>query len=39
MKLRVPCHTARFNYDGDYPTVLLDDEKDAVAEMKEMLRR
>ena len=39
MKLRVPCHTAKFNYDGDYPIVLLDDEKDAVAEMKEMLRR
>lgn len=38
-KLRVPCHTAKFNYDGDYPIVLLDDEKDAVAEMKEMLRR
>ena len=39
MKLGVSCHIAKFNYDGDYPVVLLDDEKDAAAEMKERLRR
>ena len=38
-KLGVPYYTAKFNYDGEYPVVLLDDERDATAEMKEMLRR
>jgi len=29
--LGVECHIAKFNYDGDYPIVLLDDEKDVSA--------